>query len=392
MNPCPFLVIALLLWTNGAHAFPEAIARKILERPEEFDSGPLGEVAEAIIRGAGGIEELSLEVGEPSVALNVLAVKPRDYGFKVTGSVQEGDDGNGSFKFNIASNTSPAWFEKHFDQLPTVIQQKIGEGDGEEGLAALEPGAVIEMIEVVARLSGEEVRAKSQTIFLLNGFGASNRVSLGWAMVLAKNGYQVIAPDLRGLGKSGGRGPTYGKHEVEDLRHLLTSLQAKGRIGEREPVAVMGVSYGAGIASLWTANDPRVKATVLFAPYAQADETISSAAATLKEELNFPFSVNPESVRRGTARAARRLRISWEEVAPAQAVSSIGHPILFLTSTGDEIIPPSVVAKLHQSAPEGSTLRTLERLPHELLGLYLEEIESDVLGYLGGRLQLPAQP
>lgn len=116
-----------------------------------------------------------------------------------------------------------------------------------------------------ARTSEKEVHAKARTIFLLNGFAVSNRASLGWAPVLAKQGYQVVAPDLRGFGRSGGQGPTYGKHETEDLGQLLTNLQEQGRIGEGEPVGVIGVSYGAGVAALWTASDPCIGGTVLFA-------------------------------------------------------------------------------------------------------------------------------
>lgn len=107
----------------------------------------------------------------------------------------------------------------------------------------------------------------------------------------------------------------------------------------------------------------------------------------MKDQLDFPFPIGPEAVRKGTELAARRLKIDWRQVAPASAVEAIRHPILFVTSTKDEIIPPAVVEGLHQSAPIGSTLRTLEGLPHELVGLYLDELEAEVLAYLEDTLR-----
>ena len=376
-------LLSLVMFVFGTtvpviHANPFLVAGKIRERPEVLDLGFVGEAAEAIIRGAEGIEEISAEVGKPSVKLNVLILQPRDYGFNVTGKRERAENGKETLSFAINAASKKLGKDAYARVLSPERQKELEE----KGQISFEPDAeeMMKIVQLTAREGGSEIQAKSKTIFFLSGYGVPNRIALPWALILAKQGYQVVALDLPGFAKSGGKGPTYGKREVEDLKQLLSQLRSSGKIGPTEAVGVLGVSYGAGMASLWSAGDPRVKATVLIAPYARADETIVNAAKALKDQLNLPFFITPESTRKGTALAAKMLGITWEEVAPAKAIPTIPHPIHFITSPSDEIIPASVVKKLHQSAREGSTLRSID-VPHMFLGIYLEELEPDVLAY-----------
>lgn len=201
------------------------------------------------------------------------------------------------------------------------------------------------------------------------------------ALLLAKHGIRTVIPDLRGQGDSGGMGVRWGKDEPGDLADLLTVLQSKGIVAE-ETVGVMGISYGAAMVSLWAAQDERIEATILAAPYQRADTKIVNATHFFLGDLKLPFKLSDDTLIKGTGIAAKRLGTTWEELSPERAVPKIPKPILFLASSGDEIIPPEEVEGMFKKATEGSKLHVYEDLPHLLLGLNFAGIESVVVEWL----------
>ncbi len=100
---------------------------------------------------------------------------------------------------------------------------------------------------------------------LLHGFGEDRTGLIGRAEVLALRGWSVAVLDSRGRGRSGGAWTTFGALEADDLRRWIDTLTA--RVGPRRRVAVWGRSMGATIALRAAAEDPRLAALVLEAPY-----------------------------------------------------------------------------------------------------------------------------
>ncbi|MDF1815133.1 MAG: alpha/beta fold hydrolase [Verrucomicrobiales bacterium] len=379
------ILLALFLMIFGisgfASAFPPLIAKKILDRPDFAfgDFATIEPVTEAIIKGADQIQVHKITVGKPAVALDVLIVNPRNYGFDVTGGVTK----EKTFRFNVSTKNNRG--EALFKEVLSAERFALFEENKDKSFS-LTAGEISRLIEHHAREGNEKiVPEKSKTIFFFNGYGITNRISLVWALILAENGYQVVSPDLRGIGKSGGKGPTFGKCEAEDLKQLLTNLQQSGQVSG-DSVGVIGISYGAAMASLWAAKDPRVKASVLIAPYARADNTIVTLAGAFKSAVKVPFVTDPKSVRKGTVLAARKLGVTWEELSPAKAIPAIRHPILFMTSPADKLIPEAEVKKLYQTAREGSELKSFKGIPHEIIGYNVDDAAPLILNWLDKRL------
>ena len=105
------------------------------------------------------------------------------------------------------------------------------------------------------------------TVVLLHGYGLAQFSMAPWALRLGQEGWRCVLVDLRGHGKSTGRRIYFGMKEANDLTQLLDALAHDGQL--REPVGVMGESYGAALALRWKTVDARVgQWWSAIAPYA----------------------------------------------------------------------------------------------------------------------------
>src|SRR5580704_10330324 len=88
-------------------------------------------------------------------------------------------------------------------------------------------------------------------VLLLHGFP---EIAYSWRRVmgpLAEAGYHVVAPDLRGYGRTTGWSANY-DDDLRPFRHLNAVRDALGLVatlGYRETAAVVGHDFGAGVAA-----------------------------------------------------------------------------------------------------------------------------------------------
>jgi ABC-2 type transport system ATP-binding protein len=104
-------------------------------------------------------------------------------------------------------------------------------------------------------------------VVLLHGFGSDRRSQDARAEALVRRGYAVLAPSARGFGESGGTITLADRdREGRDLVALIDLLAARDEVlrdvaGDPR-VALVGASYGGGLALIGGALDPRVDAVV----------------------------------------------------------------------------------------------------------------------------------
>jgi hypothetical protein len=121
---------------------------------------------------------------------------------------------------------------------------------------------------------------------------------------------------------------------------LLDTLAGQGCDVSR--TGVLGGSLGAATALQWAGIDPRVKAVVAVAPFAD-----------LRSELAFMYRahhVGPikAAVLESAAQEVGRFRI--EDVSPIAAVQAMDTPILLAHGTKDDIIPVGESRRLFLAA------------------------------------------
>jgi len=121
-------------------------------------------------------------------------------------------------------------------------------------------------------------------VLCLHGLLEQGAVWQDIAEDLVRQGYQVIAPDLRGHGLSAHIAPD----SSYQLLDFLADLQAIIEQFCPEPIILVGHSFGAALAALYTSVRPqKVKRLVLLEPPLPADfSERSSVTFNLNEQLN----------------------------------------------------------------------------------------------------------
>ena len=104
-------------------------------------------------------------------------------------------------------------------------------------------------------------------VVLLHGFGSDRTSQDARAEQLVRQGYVVLAPSARGFGESGGEISLADRdREGRDLVALVDALAARDEVlrdADGDPrVALVGASYGGGLALIGGALDARVDAVV----------------------------------------------------------------------------------------------------------------------------------
>ena len=104
------------------------------------------------------------------------------------------------------------------------------------------------------------------TVIVLHGIADSRASQIGLSRIFLKHGYDVVVPDSRAHGESGGDLATYGLLESYDVHRWVSWL-----IENQHPVQVfgMGESLGAAVLLESLAIEPRFSAIV-------ADSSFSS--------------------------------------------------------------------------------------------------------------------
>ena len=170
-------------------------------------------------------------------------------------------------------------------------------------------------------------RPGAPAVILLHGYPAEKADLLPIASGLAPQ-FATLLVDQRYFGDSGGRATTLGFREREDLKRMLDFLDTRGV----PAVGVFGFSLGGAVALLTAAEDPRIRAIVAYAPFADLK--------VLGRELygwmwvgRYPFV---------------EAMLLWSRLlfgaditrpSPAEAAARVAVPVLLVHSRQDEQIP-----------------------------------------------------
>lgn len=212
------------------------------------------------------------------------------------------------------------------------------------------------------------------TVVLLHGYGLDDFAMAPWAMKLAELGWRCLLVDLRGHGESTGDRIFFGLKETQDLSQLLDGLAEQRQLVQ--PVAAVGVSYGASLALRWKATEPRVGQLVAIAPYAVFSNAV----------LNICREYAP-CLPRALPRAGLKRLPGLLEVAPLDLDTGTvlaNHPIaaLFVVGADDKITTPSDVRSLFQAAAPGSDFLVVPSATHETVPFLIVELVEPVATWL----------
>ena len=178
-------------------------------------------------------------------------------------------------------------------------------------------------------------RPGAPVVVLLHGYPADKADLLPIAAALAPR-FAVLLMDQRYFGESQGRATTLGFRERRDLSRALDFLQSRGMA----PAGVFGFSLGGAVALLAAAEDPRIRAVVAYAPFADLRELGRELYAWMWV-ARYPF-VEAMLVWSRLAFGADISRPS-----PVGAAARVRVPVLLVYSRSDEQIPFRHAERLH---------------------------------------------
>ncbi len=211
------------------------------------------------------------------------------------------------------------------------------------------------------------------TVIIAHGIDHTRQVMLKRAVFLVHGGYNVLTLDLRGHGESGGQVVSPGLLERLDLLGAIRYVRSRG---ERGPIALLGVSYGA-VACLFTAaKSPEIGAVV-------SDGAFTSGA-DVSDRINRYYAQDPDTNRLvramyaagsfpGVARAIvityyLRTGVSpgWDFVSVLPAASRIKCPVLILSGERDFVVPTADARRILAALPgAGKRLVTIPNALHD---------------------------
>ena len=268
------------------------------------------------------------EVGPPSARLHYRVVEPADYHLKITTTnwMEHGEQ-RYQFAFHAGSPQTNLW-----------------------------------------------TAAPRGTVFLLHGYGLAEFSMVPWAWRLAQAGWRCVLVDLRGHGQSTGDTIYFGLKESQDMSQLLDVLSDRDQLAK--PVAVIGESYGAALALRWKTVDPRVGQVVAIAPYGVLSNAVMNICHDYASLLPRPI------IRAGLKQLLVVLGVPGGDLDTTTVLAR--HPVtaLFISATGDTVIPPDEIRKLFEMALPGSQLITVAGATHETVAYRFNELAPPVLDWL----------
>ncbi len=165
---------------------------------------------------------------------------------------------------------------------------------------------------------------------------------------LARNGFAVLAFDLRGHGESQPAPLSFGIYEQRDVLGAVDFLHfgilPYPELGRPRSIAGWGVSLGAGTLLMAAAQEPAIRAIVTDSAYADIQPSLEGK---IPEMGHLPPLFTP-----GGFVATRVLYgIDYTNIRPMDIIANIApRPIFLIQGSNDSWIPPSQLNTLAHAA------------------------------------------
>jgi len=208
--------------------------------------------------------------------------------------------------------------------------------------------------------------ASGRAVLLLHGQADTRAGALGYARLFLARGYDVLAPDSRAHGESGGALATYGLKEAADVCRWADWLRSE-RAEKR--VFALGESMGAAILIQALAAGAQIDAAVAESSFSSLREVAYYRVGAIcgGGELLGRTALRP-IVEVGLTYARIRYGLNLDERSPAAAIASVRVPVLLIHGAADLSIPPSHSQRILAAARARAELWTPAETGH--IGAY----------------------
>lgn len=177
---------------------------------------------------------------------------------------------------------------------------------------------------------------------LVHGYGRTKEYTWDYAEEYLKQGYQVLAPDLRAAGESEGTYLTMGTMEGKDI--VLWAEEIRRR-DPKAKIALHGVSMGAATVLMASAGTPEaVVAVVEDCGYTSAYEMFTDQLGVLFGLPGFPIMNSVDVVSR------MKMGCALSDATPLESVRHTSVPTLFIHGDADKLVPYEMMKELYNAS------------------------------------------
>ena len=224
-------------------------------------------------------------------------------------------------------------------------------------------------VELSAIFASPGEPERRPTILFLHGKGGDASEWESDALRALRLGYNVLLPDLRGHGRSGGSFFTFGFLEKEDL--ALTFAAARDSFGlDADRIGIHSCSAGSSVALEFAADRTGVRAIWLESPFGRPREM---ARHYLSRTTGLPAPLLALTSRLAIAGAVARVRreLGAREgsgglalLDPIRAAARVTAPILLVHGEGDRLVPIRFTHALAAALPPRSAVWNVSGAGH----------------------------
>lgn len=184
-------------------------------------------------------------------------------------------------------------------------------------------------------------RAEGRCAMLIHGYADAKVGVIAWAPLWHSLGFNLIVPDLRAHGESGGSTCTAGCLERLEMAQVIDQLRAQ-KPEETRRMVLFGVSLGAAIAAATAVDATDIAAVVMDSPYAD----FRRAAMAHMDRMGAPGRF----LQRQAIRLAEWLTHSdFISVRPSDLIRQLPCPVLLIESGNDSFLKPQDRDALQQA-------------------------------------------
>ncbi len=176
------------------------------------------------------------------------------------------------------------------------------------------------------------------TALVIHGLTASKAWFLSLGEALAKAGWDVILPDLRTHGYSGGTYLTWGAIEKYDMKEIASALIEEGLVAPR--IFALGGSLGGCVAIQYAAVDPRCEGVMALAPPTGIRGGV---------RLMGPFSTK-EATESAVGRAGAIAGFDPDNASAVIAAGRLKCPLIIVHGSWDVVVPRRHCQEIYDAA------------------------------------------
>lgn len=236
-----------------------------------------------------------------------------------------------------------------------VAQKRISD----HRVVQMPDGAGIDVWVIEAGGAADPAEQSRGTVVVLHGTSESKATYLGVGDRLAKKGFDVVLPDLRYHGRSGGDAVTYGAKEKQDVKTVMDELLTERIVSE--PVYVFGTTIGATTGILYAAIDDRVEGVMVVTPYKDAETMMRRHLAMVAPTMSS------EDILDVIARAEEMGDFDLSEASAEDAAARLNCPLLLVHGLIDISVPLEHSEAIYKAANEPKDLRVFTPGPEHMV-------------------------